>query len=43
MFIFTSYEPEAISKSEDVNIVYEKGEKYLADDSGNITKNQRLI
>lgn len=43
VFIFTSYEPEAISKSDDVNIVYEKGEKYLTDDSGNITKNQRLI
>ncbi|SIT13393.1 hypothetical protein [Belliella pelovolcani] len=43
VFIFTSYEPEAISKSDDVNIVYEKGEKYLADGSGNITKNQRLI
>lgn len=43
VFIFTSYEPEAISKSDDVNIVYEKGEKYLSDDSGNITKNERLI
>ena len=43
VFIFTSYEPEAISKSDDVNIVYEKGEKYLTDDSGNITKNERLI
>lgn len=43
VFIFTSYEPEAINKSDDVNIVYEKGEKYLADNSGNIIKNQRLI
>lgn len=43
VFIFTSYEPEAIRKSDDVNIVYEKGEKYLTDDSGNITKNEKLI
>ena len=43
VFIFTSYEPEAIGKADDVNIVYEKGEKYLTDNSGNVTKNERLI
>lgn len=43
VFIFTSYEDEAVRKSDDVNIIYEKGEKYLTDNSGNITKNERLI
>ena len=43
VFIFTSYEDEAVRKSDDVNIIYEKGEKYLTDSSGNITKNEKLI
>lgn len=43
VFIFTSYEDEAIRKSDDVNIIYEKGEKYLTDSSGNISKNEKLI
>ncbi len=43
VFIFTSYEDEAVRKSDDVNIIYEKGEKYLTDSSGNISKNEKLI
>lgn len=43
VFIFTSYEDEAIRKSDDVNIIYEKGEKYLDDGKGNISKNVKLL
>lgn len=43
VFIFTSYEDEAIRKSDDVNIIYEKGEKYLDDGKGNISKNIKLL
>ncbi|MEN9548796.1 MAG: hypothetical protein RIR12_1387 [Bacteroidota bacterium] len=43
VFILTSFEDEAMRKGDDVNIIYEKGEKYVTDDSGNISRNESLL
>lgn len=43
VFILTSFEDEAMRKGDDVNIIYEKGEKYTTDESGNITRNETLL
>lgn len=43
VFILTSFEDEAMRKSDDVNIIYEKGDKYITDELGNITRNESLL
>lgn len=43
VFILTSYEDEAMRKGDDVNIIYEKGEKYIEDETGKISRNESLL
>lgn len=43
VFILTSFEDEAMRKGDDVNIIYEKGEKYTTDEAGNISRNESLL
>lgn len=43
VFILTSFEDEAMRKGDDVNIIYEKGEKYVTDETGNISRNESLL
>jgi HPt (histidine-containing phosphotransfer) domain-containing protein len=43
VFILTSFEDEAMRKGDDVNIIYEKGEKYTTDDLGNTSRNEKLL
>ncbi len=43
VFILTSFEDDAMRKGDDVNIIYEKGEKYITDQAGNISRNESLL
>lgn len=43
VFILTSFEDEAMRKGDDVNIIYEKGEKFITDEKGNISRNESLL
>lgn len=43
VFILTSFEDEAMRKGDDVNIIYEKGEKYITDETGKISRNESLL
>lgn len=43
VFIFTSFDEDAMNNGDNVNIIYEKGEQYFLDKEGKSSRNEKLL